>query len=891
MRSELRKLGKLIRSMDDSFVRNFSTEKAPSTSRIEQDLASIKSQDPKKVNFDYLAKEIGKLSVETARRQTLDGKRTPYKFASDTGSVIDDTVMAKKIRNSLWMHVLGPNPILIEQAKNAVKKLFVGESWLTQKDEEAAMDKMTVTFTSSSTQANKILIGCIGNVNSANGEIALASPHSHIFGFEIGQSAEKVNLTDKVTGKMTVDDLKRADEKYNALGKRTKVIHIDQPTNGDFFYSEKELKQITEWAHSRGIPVTMDIERLVNYLPKIGADYHQFTVGCGIDAVTLGMQKNGGARSSTTIILDRTYLDTPSKIDQRLEAYLKVIGDVSDNKIFISSGWEDMIADKRYLTNANSANEKASLLADLISGMKLKPADNPNLREAVKIQNNPLTTNMIFAKLPRDFVMIFNRLCLDNHHPYRLIPDRYNTTRIVTSYDIPEAEITSFGKLLTEAYLKYHERQPAVEDTTLASAPQEPRTLPELTEILKALMEKTKEAILEQSKGTTMINRKFTHPERPVSEDVLIRMFENNATGYHAPYGDDEVSQESRAILRQLFATDDLPVVFTSSKHQSITCVMQYLKSTDHSNILVSANSYTEHCKYGRPIKALELSGEFEKTDKLDPKGVDALLSFHNSNNGKHVPLLTGVMIEQPTSKGYVYTPQEIKDIVVVAKKHLVPVVLQTSAFTYHLAKTNGTYKEYSTDCGVDVCTIGMSGVGGGPSSAIVVLNPTFLPYDNPEHLSVMLNRTVKENGGKQSDSATLAAGWKEVLENDKWHVNAKKVVGNIKKIFDEIKNYEFDGKPIEFLNDDPAHNVISAKLPDKFLKILNKRGYEFKFDHQGYIRCQVPYNLRDEEVDKFVGDFKAAHQEYQLKAKTPNPVPNKTVASTLTSEKNMSKQ
>ena len=98
------------------------------------------------------------------------------------------------------------------------------------------------------------------------------------------------------------------------------------------------------------------------------------------------------------------------------------------------------------------------------------------------------------------------------------------------------------------------------------------------------------------------------------------------------------------------------------------------------------------------------------------------------------------------------------------------------------------------------------------------------------------------------------------------WRENASKVNANVAKIKEELKGYKFDDKDLEFENINAAHNVIAVKLPKDFLRYLNEKGYEFKPDSEQYVRIQVPYTLRDDEVSKFFSDFREANQEFMNK-------------------------
>jgi threonine aldolase len=142
-------------------------------------------------------------------------------------------------------------------------------------------------------------------------------------------------------------------------------------------------------------------------------------------------------------------------------------------------------------------------------------------------------------------------------------------------------------------------------------------------------------------------------------------------------------------------------------------------------------------------------------------------------------------------------------------------------------------------------------------SSAVIALNPTFLPFRSDDHLNlqIFVDRTVKENGGKQSDSSTLVTGWSTMLEEDRWRDNAGKANANVEKIISALS-----AVGVEFENENPAHNIIALRLSEKDLKKLNESGYEFKMDREsGYVKIRVPYSASGEEVDKLILDVSNA--------------------------------
>lgn len=881
----------ITQHVNSIFKREFSRKTLPSV-WLSDTLERIKNKPEESFDLSDFSAEVVKLSKRLVKSQK---NLAIFPFGSDTGSPKIFEVLARQSWENEKLKVNGYDPQFLKQQKAEVKNLFIDNS-LSDAEKALKASKMRVTLTSSTTQANKIAVTCISNINKDYGEVALASEHSHIFIFEVGQPAEKVSPTDKVTGKLTVADLEKSLKQQTQVGKRVKLLHLDQPTKGDYFYSEDELRKITKWAHERKIPVSMDIERLVNYLPITGRDYYHFTTKCGIDMVSLGMQKSGGARSSANIVLDNTYVSDPENLKQRSDSFLRTIGGVTDNRTFIIAGWEEMLKDKRYLANAESANENSNRIVEMIKQFSFPVKKDSDVGDAVEMaelemQNYPLTTNMIFAKFPLEFVRIFNKEAAqheDTKH-FALSPDRYEVTRIVSAYDVDERDVDLFISCLGVSYegfcnnlgieAKLDVENIQNQETATLRKKHQP-TIEEGEVVFKALLAKAGESI--SSKDPLPFTRKFTcDGDVPMLDDVMVRIFSENLKGYHKPYGDDEVSQEAKKSLRQMFNTisnGDIPVVFTASKAQAVTGVTQFVKYTQESVTLVSEGSYEEHYKHGRSVKGLDLAGDYKKTDKLDPESVGKILDFHNSNAGKHTPIVSAVLIQQPTSKGYIYTPSEIKEITGISHRHHVPVIMQTIGFSYHLARHKENYDKYTTECGVDIVTLGFSRLGGGLSSAIAVLDQAYLPSSstNATPLQIMLDRTVKENGGKQSDSATLAAGWKEMIEKELWRESAQKANHNFDRMINILSKYKTGEHPLEFENDKPAHNIISVKLHEDFWDILNDKGYDFKVNQEGYVKCKVPYHLRDMDVSRFAADFEQSHQEFCSKSK---PSPNVTTS------------
>lgn len=760
-----------------------------------------------------IEKELSKFSLAD---QKTNINRFP--FGSDTGTPLSRVVVDSILAKDAVLRQTGASAPLIEQERQAIESLF-----LPPAQPRPASSRFFTAFAASTSQANKTAFLAIANINSANAEVALASTHSHVFSHEVGQPAVGVQPADSITGKLTIADLKAAQQGCAGKEQRIKLIHLDQPTKGDYIYSSEEISAITKWAHAQNIPVSMDIERLVNYLPRSSKSYYDMTTACGVDVVMFGQQKNGGARSSAAVVLNTAYLHDPKDLARRCAAFQRRIGDITDTPTFVSAGWKAMVQSDQYLKNAAAANEHADRIALVMAQYQFG-------EEKLVLQNYPLTTNMIFARLPRQFIDLFNQN--NQQDGFTLSPDRYGITRIVTSCATTAKQTDDFIERLNKTYEQHTGKQrpdpiglkmlATNENANDAAVGMQTLTPDEAI----ALSRQKAQALL----GNLAPNP-APSPEASKQPKVLARLISDNGEGYHPPYGDDQITAQAREQVLKLFGKSNAAVAFASSKNQAINVIMQLLEITNNSQIIVSANNAAQHTTHIRNVKIVEPSNEdFAKTGKLDPKVVDGLLRKHNSP-GQHVPLLTGVFIQQPTSNGYVYSKAEIKEIADAAHRHQVPVIMTTNRFSYYLADKGESYADYAEM--VDCVTVGHHGLGGSNSSAVVVLDSTYLRL-RPEEIEIVLNRTLKEEGGKQSGSSILNVGWIEMVEHSLWRAAANQVNQARNDVIACCKQLG-----LALRNDMPHHNILEVFIPPSVEMQLLSKGYKFD-KRDGFSRIKI---------------------------------------------------
>jgi threonine aldolase len=494
----------------------------------------------------YISAELSKMNLFELKREKLP----IFPFYSDTGASISPEVVLQRIASEELLRVTGFNGY-IEKERESVAGLF--------KSDKLKMMPL-VFFTSSTTQANKLSLVSASDIQPIKGDIALASIHSHIFSFEVSQPAEPIKPKDEIQGKITTEDLDIELKEYQKIGRRVKLIHLDQPTKGDFFYSPQEIKKITEWAHKRKIAVSMDVERLVGYLANNNLNYKDFTSDCGVDIVTLGMQKNGGARSSAIIILNTDYLPNKKDLTRRLDSFQRFIGNITDNPLSIITGWEEMIETKLYLKNASKANTQSNKVAKAII----------ELGKDFEFQNYPLTTNMIFVKIPKEFIEKFNSI-KDGVYFH---PDRYGVTRIVTAHDTSDQDVEYLIKKInavSKDKIDLFEPSDEIEKDRFS--------LKNDKDIFYNLENLINKSISFNTENTSFLK---LSSENAKLKDIITNTI-NESFLFHAPYGQDKITMSSKTVVKKLFDKEnDYLKEWDIEKKKSMITQVNYIVTSDN---------------------------------------------------------------------------------------------------------------------------------------------------------------------------------------------------------------------------------------------------------------------------------------------------------------------
>jgi len=193
------------------------------------------------------------------------------------------------------------------------------------------------------------------------------------------------------------------------------AVNLTQASDLGTVYSLAEIRAVAEAAKSRGLRLHMDGARFANALARLGCSPAEASWRCGIDIMSFGATKNGGALCDAIVVF------APELADG-LAVQLRRAGQVWSKMRFASAQLLAYVENGLWLDMARASNAIAARIAAGLAGI-------PGVRLLA-----PVEVNEIFLELPG---AVMDALEADGFRFYR----RSKTlARFVCRFDTTEVE-------------------------------------------------------------------------------------------------------------------------------------------------------------------------------------------------------------------------------------------------------------------------------------------------------------------------------------------------------------------------------------------------------------------------------------------------------------------
>lgn len=323
----------------------------------------------------------------------------------------------------------------------------------------------------------------------------------------------------------------------------------------------------------------------------------------------------------------------------------------------------------------------------------------------------------------------------------------------------------------------------------------------------------------------------------PVHPRVMARLQSVNI-GHAMAYGDDQVTARAKAAFDRLFgrpvdphfvfngtAANNLSLLAFARPHGAVLC-------SEVAHLLVDESTAPERIlgMRLRPVRTVE--------GKLQPEALEAALA---SAHGVHGALPVALTITQPTELGTVYSLEELRALIRIAKVHGLGVHVDGARLGCAVAALGievATLLE-----GVDVLSFGGTKQGMLLGEAVVFLNPAF-GADFPYWQKCTMQLASKMR--------FVSAQFEALLEDDLWVANGRHANAMAARLHAAVRDRVEVQYPVQA-------NSVFVRLPKAAIKPLQAETFFWDWDEAaGIVRWMCAWDTQPEDIDRFVEQLQA---------------------------------
>jgi threonine aldolase len=327
--------------------------------------------------------------------------------------------------------------------------------------------------------------------------------------------------------------------------------------------------------------------------------------------------------------------------------------------------------------------------------------------------------------------------------------------------------------------------------------------------------------------------------------------------GHEIAYGEDSVTAEFDRVVRDLFGENAAGFPVFNGTGANIVALQAATQRWEAVICAASAHIHVDEGGAPEKMAGLKLWTVPTSTGKLTPELVAGQIfdigSVHRAQPGV-------VSITQTTELGTLYQVDEIKAIAEVAHQNGLLLHLDGARISNAAAALGKTFKEFTTDVGVDLVSLGGTKIGAMGAEAVIVTNTKSARGAALAEALPYLRKSSMQLGSKMRFmSAQLVAlfdnGAKVALENAK-HSNlmASKLYDGVVAIAAEFHQISVENKA--------EANAVFPVLPEAIAETLVAQ-YRFYVWNQetGQVRWMCSWDTTEEDVDGILSALRSALQ------------------------------
>ncbi len=314
------------------------------------------------------------------------------------------------------------------------------------------------------------------------------------------------------------------------------------------------------------------------------------------------------------------------------------------------------------------------------------------------------------------------------------------------------------------------------------------------------------------------------------------------ANSEHAlAYGDDEITARLEQLIRDTFGPQARVYLVFNGTGANVLGIDAMCNS--HEAVVCAETAHINVDECGAPQRVVGC--RLLTVDTPDGKLTPALVKTRLHGFGfEHHSQPKAISISQPTELGTLYSLEEIRALANLAHEHGMFLHVDGARLANAAVALGCTFKEMTTDCGVDVLSFGGTKNGLLMGESCVLLNPV---------LDVDMKYRRKQMTQLGSKMRFMAAQMECYIESGMWRRNAEHSNRMAQLLRSEVEKVE--GVKIMY---SVQVNSVFAQLPCEVWHRLQQRYFFYDWDEeQNVVRWMCSFDTTEQDIHNFVNALK----------------------------------
>lgn len=320
-----------------------------------------------------------------------------------------------------------------------------------------------------------------------------------------------------------------------------------------------------------------------------------------------------------------------------------------------------------------------------------------------------------------------------------------------------------------------------------------------------------------------------------ISPEILHAIADAN-TGHALAYGDDEWCRKTEELFRRYFGNQAKVYFVFNGTGANVLSIDLMCRSHEAVVCAETAHINVDECGAPQRVVGCRLLTVDTPDGKLTP---DLVRTRLHGFGFEHHSQPKAISITQSTELGTLYTLDEIRALADLAHSHNMYLHMDGARLANAAVALGCSFREMTTDCGVDVLSFGGTKNGMLIGESVVVLNP---------ELDVDVKYRRKQMTQLASKMRFVAAQFEAYLESGLWRRNAEHSNAMARKLEAEVK--KIPGVEVIY----PVQvNGVFAHLPREAWQQLQQEFffYDWDFDRD-QVRWMCSFDTTEEDIAAF---------------------------------------